>query len=90
MPYKDAERKRQWERENREQRNAQRRKQRLGGQNHTSVAKRAPDPTSANKPQSVWPVLAQIVGFALMIGIGLLVGWVEVKAPTSGAVRGSN
>jgi len=34
MPYKDPERKRQWEREHREERNAQRRK---------SVASKAPD-----------------------------------------------
>jgi len=84
MPHKDPERKRQWETEHREQRNTQRRKQRLGGDNVTIASKRAPDPTSAKEPQSVWPVLAQILGFALMIGVGLLAGLVQITRLDSG------
>jgi hypothetical protein len=47
MPYKDPERKRQWEREHREHRNAGRRVRRLNARSvHQSVSKPAPDPVS--------------------------------------------
>jgi hypothetical protein len=41
MPYKDPERKRQWEREHREERNARRRK---------SISSRSPEPSSIDAP----------------------------------------
>jgi hypothetical protein len=45
MPYKDPERKRQWEREHRQQRNAQRKLQRLPARSgHATVSKAEPDP----------------------------------------------
>ncbi len=76
MPYKDPERKRQWEREHREQRNARRRAQCLAMRLlKPSVPKTAPDPISDQKPQSIWTVVAGIAGFALAFGIGLLAVW---------------
>jgi hypothetical protein len=35
------------------------------------------------KPQGTWGALARIAAFALMIGIGLLAGWVEVSSTIS-------
>ena len=55
MPYKDPERKRQWEREHRERRNASRRMQRLPARpGHQGVSKPAPDPVPGQEPQSTW------------------------------------
>ncbi len=85
MPYKDPERKRQWEQEHREQRNAMRRMQRLdagSGQPsvpkatsniaaalRTQVRERAPDPASDQESQGTWIAL---LGLAVAIGIVLL------------------
>ena len=74
MPYKDLERKRQWEQEHRDQRNARRRAHRIAMRVQPSVPKTAPDPISDQKPQSIWTVVAKIAGFALAVGIGLLAG----------------
>ncbi len=66
MPYKDPERKRQWEREHREQRNA-RRRARLPNQTLVTP-KPAPDPLS-NQPTSGWKAL---LGLAVGVGIALV------------------
>jgi len=83
MPYKDPERKRQWERDHREQRNARRRIQaaRVG---HPSLPKPVPDPVSAQKPTNAWKVLQTIGGFALVVGIALLAAWDGIGAAGSG------
>jgi hypothetical protein len=70
MPYKDPERKRQWELEHRVQRNARRRRQHLAVSiGRPSVPKPAPDPVRAQKPQSNWNT---ILGGAVGIGFVLL------------------
>jgi hypothetical protein len=70
MPYKNTERKRQWEREHREQRNARRRAQRHAARSgHPGVPKPAPDRVSGQKPQGTWKT---ILGWAVGIGVVLL------------------
>jgi len=83
MPYKDPERKRQWEQEHREQRNARRRVQHLGS-GQASVPKAMPDlaatlstqvrqpaanPPSDQGSQGIWIAL---LGLAVAIGVVLL------------------
>jgi len=66
MPYKDPERKRQWEREHRDQRNARRRAVRL-----TAEMDKTPKPlpnTNAGAPMSGWKAFA-----GLAVGIGILI-----------------
>jgi hypothetical protein len=53
MPTKTPERKRQWEREHREQRNARRRMQRLSVGMGPFVREPAPDPIPPNEPKAV-------------------------------------
>lgn len=67
MPYKDPQRKRQWEREHREQRNARRRTIRLAAR--TVNPKAVPDPAPNQQPTGGWKVL---VGLALGLGIALV------------------
>jgi len=96
MPYKDPERKRQWEREHREQRNAMRRLQRLPARSgHASVSnatsdvvaalrtrrKPAPDPASDQNPQGTWKT---ILGWAVGIGVVLLAAFAAVSVPPYG------
>ena len=85
MPYKDPERKRQWEQEHREQRNARRRVQRqdlgsgqpsvpkatsdIAAALHTQVRERVPDPASDQQSHSMWIAL---LGLAVAIGVVLL------------------
>jgi ferric-dicitrate binding protein FerR (iron transport regulator) len=70
MPYKNPERKRQWECEHREKRNAMRRMKRLNaGVGHHSIPKPAPDPVSDQKPRDKWQT---ILGLAIGIGVVLL------------------
>jgi len=72
MPYKDPERKRQWEQEHCDQRNARRRAQRIAMRlQKPRVQKTEPDSISDQKPQSIWTVVAKIAGFALAVGIGV-------------------
>jgi hypothetical protein len=75
MPYKDPERKRQWEREHRAQRNAVRRTRRLDvGPGPSTVLKPAPDPVSTQQSGDGWKVLASIaVGIGIVL-VGLLAG----------------
>jgi len=76
MPYKDPERKRQWEREHREHRNARRRNQHLTAQGvpslRTMVAKPAPDPIPAKKTKNGWKVVVGIGAFVFAVGLGIL------------------
>jgi hypothetical protein len=85
MPYKDPERKRQWERKHREQRNAKRRLQnttvRSGQQ---SIAKPSPDPVSGQKTQVTWKT---ILGWAIGIGVVLLAAIGGVNPPASSLAR---
>jgi uncharacterized membrane protein len=71
MPYKDAENKRQWEREHREQRNARRRQRRLQMQNEPAILKRVADPIPAKEKGSGWAILMGIG--VLIVGVGLAV-----------------
>jgi len=101
MPYKDPERKRQWEREHRQQRNAMRRLQRLPARSeHASVSnatsdivaalrtrrKPAPDAASDQQPTSGWKVL---LGFAVGLGVVLLAAVASVSLPTPGDLGAS-
>jgi len=79
MPYKDQERKRQWEREHREQRNARRRELRLTTQ-PILTPKAAPDPLPNQPPTSGWKIF---VGLAVGLGIALLAAFGGVGLPTS-------
>ncbi len=68
MPYKDPERKRQWEREHRDQRNVRRRALRLVAQ-AVVTPKAAPDPLANQSPPSG---LKMILGLAVGVGIIIL------------------
>ncbi len=70
MPYKDPERKRQWEREYREQRNVQRRQRRLEPQRSAVVHQQMPEPASPAKDSGGgWKLF---LGLAVGIGVILL------------------
>jgi hypothetical protein len=75
MPYKDPERKRQWEREHREERNARRRRPVFPAHMTPNVPKPAPDPISNQEPGSAWEVMAGMIVVALAVGITLLMSW---------------
>jgi len=89
MPYKDPERKRQWEREHREQRNARRRTHRLHARSgHPSAPKPATDPVSDQKPKGVWK---GILGLVVGVGVVMLAGFIgasgfDAGAPGSGKI----
>jgi ferric-dicitrate binding protein FerR (iron transport regulator) len=72
MPYKDSERKRQWERDHREQRNARRRMQHLAGRSRPIVTNATPDPISRQEPRSTWKIVAGIGAFGLAVALGVL------------------
>lgn len=79
MPYKDPERKKQWEREHREQRNADRRKQRLAEQPKPDFPGLAPDPVADRPAKSGWKMI-----FGLAVGIGVvLLAFTGVRPPDS-------
>lgn len=86
MPYKNPERKRQWEREHRQQRNVRRRMQGLNAlSGHQSIPEPAPDPVSDQKPQDTWKT---ILGLVVGIGVVLLAAFAGVDpAPPSLAQR---
>jgi len=70
MPYKDPERKRQWEREHREQRNERRRTAHpVVSSELSSVEMPMPDPGSNQGSQDIWIAL---LGLAVAIGVVLL------------------
>ena len=97
MPYKNPERKCQWEREHRPQRNARRRMRRLparSGQPSVSkpapdpvtvivarLKKRAPDPVSDQKPKSTWKT---ILGWAVGMGVVLLAAFAAANVSPYG------
>ena|ERR1700731_2666909 len=62
MPYKNPERKRQWEREHREQRNAKRKMQREPARSGQSdIPTPAPDPVAARKMQANRKLVLEII-----------------------------
>lgn len=74
MPYKDPERKRDWERKHREQRNTQRRQQRLEPQRSPVVRQQMPDPVLAKDSGSGWKlILGLTVGIAVIL-LGAMAG----------------
>lgn len=79
-PTKDPERKRQWEREHREQRNAKRRALRVTAQTDTTP-KPVPDPLRNQQSTSGWKVLA---GLAVGLGIALIAAVAGVGVPNLG------
>jgi hypothetical protein len=79
MPYKDPERKRQWEQEHRAERNARRRKQPL------TIPYRVHDPLSLREPTTGWKVAAGIGGLALAFGMGLLAVWRGMSRSSTGS-----
>ncbi len=81
MPYKYPERKRQWERKHREQRNARRRAQRLTARSrHSNVFKPSPDPVSTQQQPDGWKVL---LGLAVGVGIILLGAMAGINLPAT-------
>ena len=78
MPYKNPERKRQWEREHREQRNAQRRIRRLEAENDIIARKAAPDPNSHHQRKGGWK---GIIGLVVGLGVVLLATLAGVSLP---------
>lgn len=85
MPYKDPERKRQWEREHREERNARRRRSVFPAHTPSSAARPAPDPISPQEPGSAWEIMAGIIVFALAVGIALFAAWNKSGAGSDSA-----
>ena len=95
MPYKNPERKRQWEREHREQRNAVRKTQRHNGRSGQHRAtkpvidiaaalrshRKPPSTPVSNKPRSSWKT---ILGWALGIGVVLLATFAGTTHPDTG------
>jgi len=85
MPYKNPERKRQWEREHRGRRNARRRMHRLSARSgHQRISKPTPDPISSQKPQATWRT---ILGWAIGIGVVLLATIGTINLPPSSLPR---
>jgi len=80
MPYRNPERKRQWEREHRETRNAIRRMQRLHARSGHVFQKTAPDPCSDQNPRGTWKT---ILGWAIGIGVVLLAAIAGTDPPPS-------
>jgi hypothetical protein len=80
MPYKDPERKRQWERQHRDQRIAQRRQRRLEVSNIPVVHGTVADPCPAKDSGDGWKILATL---AAGVGIALLGAFAAVNRPNS-------
>ena len=69
MPYKDPERKRQWEREHRQERNAKRRNQQY------AMPTPQPDAGSDQQPRSTGRLVKGLAGCALAVALAVLVGF---------------
>jgi hypothetical protein len=83
MPYKDPERKRQWEREHRVERNARRRKrQLLVVPSGPREPRPAPDPISNHPLNTTGNVVAGIVSLVLVVAMILIARW-SVSGPRS-------
>jgi hypothetical protein len=81
MPYKDPDRKRQWESEHRQQRNLKRRMQRITARSgHENVKKPVPDPVSDQNPQGTWKTF---LGWTIGIGVVLLAAFAGIDPPQS-------
>ncbi len=101
MPNKDTERKRQWEREHREQRNAKRRMQsramRSGEPTASNAAsdrtreivarlkKQSLDPVAKNQQPSGWKVL---LGVAVGLGVLVLAAMAGIDVPPPNTIGG--
>ena len=83
MPYKNPEDKRRWEREHRQQRNAQRRK-RLAAPIKPICVKPALDPVSVKETKSSWKA---ILGFAVGLGVVLLAALSGIDVPVHNQPR---
>jgi hypothetical protein len=83
MPFKNPERKRQWEQEHREQRNERRRRHHLTPQIWPVISKPVRDPISAQDARSGLMIVAGIVAVVLMIRIALVATWGGVGLQTS-------
>ena len=77
MPYKNPEDKRRWEREHREQRDAQRKKRRLDVKGVPVIPQR-PTPTVANETKSGSKM---ILGLAIGFGLLLLGAGSGIRTP---------
>jgi len=69
MPYKDAESKRRWEQDHREERNARRRRHLIPAHGMRSIPEATHDPVPDQHLQLNWQV---VVGFAVGLGVVLL------------------
>ena len=78
MPYKDPERKRQWEREHREERNARRRAQPLNAQIRAMPPMAAPEPISGPKREGNWKSIG-----ALVVSVGVVLFAALAGVPVS-------
>jgi len=98
MPYKDPERKRQWEKEHREQRNERRRRPSSVGfpdpsrveaplPDPTLSQERTPDPAPNQKSQDIWIAL---LGLAVAIGVVLLAVFAGVSRFDTGTHGSGN
>ena len=82
MPYKNPEDKRRWEREHRQQRNAQRR-HRLGAVTRPVAPDSEPDAASNQQPKGGW---SAVIGLAVGIGIGFLAALAGVSSASGGRI----
>ena len=74
MPYKNPEHKRQWEREHHEQRNAQRRAQRLSAVTRPIALNPTPKAVSAHEPANGWKLIIALVVVISCAVVGVLSG----------------
>jgi hypothetical protein len=84
MPYKNPEHKRQWEREHREQRNAQRRQRRFETQRNLVVHQQLPAAVPAKDSASGWKTL---LGLAIGMGVILLRAVAGVDTASTGRTQ---
>jgi hypothetical protein len=73
MPYKDSERKRQWEREHRQERNARRRKQPVQEVTTPIALPTSHDPTANEELQSAQLMLMVVVG--IVFSLVFIIRW---------------
>jgi hypothetical protein len=83
MPYKNPQNKQQWEREHREQRNAQRRQRHPATLSYPVLPQRAPDPDSATETGTGWKIVTGIGAFVLVVAFVLLGTATPLPHPTA-------
>jgi hypothetical protein len=84
MPYKDPERKRQWERDHRAQRSAQRKARRNAPPVAPIAVSKPPDPRNGQEGKSFLGTVLQIGASVLVVGLmmlGLIVKGRELECP---------